>query len=96
MDGNENRQEPRSSLIILADLRVDGLAFEHRIKVRNLSDGGMMGEGKVGVQRGSSVDVKIRNSGWVSGTVAWVQGTRFGVAFLEPLASPFDENSATV
>ena len=88
MDGNENRQEPRSSLIIPADLRVDGLPFEHRIKVRNLSDGGMMGEGQVGVHRGSKVEVNIRNSGWVTGTVAWIQGTRFGVAFHEPVEVP--------
>jgi hypothetical protein len=85
MDGSENRQIARDSLFVLADLRVDGLPQEHRIKVRNLSDGGMMGEGTVRVRRGSAVEVNIRNIGWVLGSVAWVQDTRFGVAFVEPI-----------
>jgi hypothetical protein len=85
MDGSENRQIARDSLFVLADLRVDGLPLEHRIKVRNLSDGGMMGEGAVRVRRGEAVQVNIRNLGWVPGTVAWVQDTRFGVAFIEPI-----------
>jgi len=85
MDGSENRQIARDSLFVLADMRVDGLAQEHRIKVRNLSDGGMMGEGAVRVRRGSAVEVNIRNLGWVPGTVAWVQDSRFGVAFNEAI-----------
>ena len=85
MDASENRQIARDSLFVLADMRVDGLALEHRIKVRNLSEGGMMGEGAVRVQRGCAVDVNIRNIGWVQGLVAWVQDSRFGVAFNEPI-----------
>jgi hypothetical protein len=85
MDASENRQIARDSLFVLADMRVDGLELEHRIKVRNLSEGGMMGEGAVRVQRGCSVDVNIRNIGWVQGLVAWVQDSRFGVAFHEPI-----------
>lgn len=80
MDGTENRQIPRDSLFVMADLRVDGVDGEHRIKVRNLSPGGMMGEGPVRVSRGDSVEVNIRNIGWVTGSVAWVQDDRFGVA----------------
>lgn len=85
MDGSENRQIARDSLFVMADLRVDGLPTEYRIKVRNLSDGGMMGEGVVRILRGSSVEINIRNIGWIKGTVAWVQDTRFGIAFLEPI-----------
>jgi len=85
MDGSENRQIARDSLFVLADLRIDGLPQEHRIKVRNLSDGGMMGEGAVRVTRGTAVEVSLRNIGWVKGTVAWVQDTRFGVAFNDPI-----------
>jgi microcystin degradation protein MlrC len=87
MDGSENRQIARDSLFLMAELRVDGLPEEHRIKVRNLSDGGMMGDGAVRVMRGSSVEVNIRNIGWVQGSVAWVHDTRFGVAFQEPIDS---------
>lgn len=85
MDGNENRQIARDSLFVMADLRVAALDGEHRIKVRNLSSGGMMGEGAVRVERGDTVEVNIRNIGWVSGTVAWVQDDRFGVALHEEI-----------
>lgn len=85
MDGSENRQIARDSLFLMADLRVDGLDGEHRIKVRNLSAGGMMGEGPVRVLRGAIVDVNIRNIGWVEGSVAWVQDNRFGIAFRDEI-----------
>lgn len=85
MDGSENRQIARDSLFVMADLRLGGGEEEHRIKVRNLSAGGMMGEGTVRVARGDTVEVNIRNVGWVPGSVAWVQEDRFGVAFSEEI-----------
>ncbi|MBT0667795.1 PilZ domain-containing protein [Novosphingobium profundi] len=85
MDEQDNRQIPRDSLFLMADLHVEGLEGEHRIKVRNLSAGGMMGEGPIRVVRGSVVEVNIRNIGWVEGSVAWVQDSRFGVAFHEDI-----------
>jgi hypothetical protein len=85
MDGSENRQIARDSLFVMAGLRLRGSEEEHRIKVRNLSAGGMMGEGPVRVTRGENVEVNIRNIGWVDGTVAWVQDDRFGVAFGEEI-----------
>ena len=85
MEATENRQIARDSLFVMADMRIDGLDGEHRIKMRNLSAGGMMGEGSVHVLRGAVVAVNIRNIGWVDGAVAWVQDTRFGVAFREEI-----------
>jgi hypothetical protein len=85
MDGSENRQIARDSLFVMADLRLPDSAAEHRIKVRNLSVGGMMGEGTVRVSRGDLVEVNIRNIGWVQGSIAWVQDDRFGVAFQEEI-----------
>lgn len=85
MDENDHRQIGRDSLFLMAELQVDGLDGEHRIKVRNLSSGGMMGEGPVRVVRGAVVNVNIRNIGWVEGSVAWVQANRFGVAFREDI-----------
>jgi hypothetical protein len=81
MDASEHRQIARDSLFVMADLRLLGTEEAHRIKVRNLSAGGMMGEGSVRVTRGTPVQVSIRNIGWVDGAVAWVQEDRFGVAF---------------
>lgn len=85
MDDSELRQITRDSLFVMADLRIDGLEGEHRIRVRNLSSGGMMAEGAFKVQRGQSVWIKVRNVGWVEGAVAWVQDARFGIAFREEI-----------
>lgn len=87
MTGVETRSVARDSLFLLADIRVEQSAEVHRARVRNLSDGGMMGEGHLRVQRGHRVTVELRNIGAVGGTVAWVQDNRFGVAFDEVIES---------
>ena len=85
MSNVDTRQVDRDSLFLLAQLRVDGSDTEHRVKVRNLSTGGMMAEGEVKVMRGSLVHVELRNLGWVEGTVAWKHENRFGVAFVDAI-----------
>jgi hypothetical protein len=87
MTGVETRSVARDSLFLLADISVEQNAEIHRVRVRNLSDGGMMGEGQLRVQRGNRVTVELRNIGAVGGTVAWVQDNRFGVAFDEEIDS---------
>jgi len=79
----DTRQLSRDSLFLLARLRVEGdpRNTEYRVKVRNLSAGGVMAEGDVGVVRGSLVSLELRNIGWVDGAVAWKQDNRFGIAF---------------
>jgi hypothetical protein len=81
----DNRQIARDSLFILAELRLDGQDVVHRVKVRNLSAGGMMAEAELRVVRGERVQVNLRNAGWVEGSVAWVQENRFGIAFSEEI-----------
>jgi PilZ domain len=85
MDETEQRQIARDSLFVMADMRLDGSDEEHRIKMRNLSSGGMMGEASLRVSRGAVVWVDIRNIGWVEGSIAWVQENRFGIAFREEI-----------
>ncbi|MGE3689996.1 MAG: PilZ domain-containing protein [Novosphingobium sp.] len=85
MNNSDQRHIARDSLFVMADMCLDGTEELHRIKMRNLSNGGMMGEGSVRVSRGGLVKVNIRNIGWVDGTVAWVQEDRFGVAFCEEI-----------
>ena len=85
MDEAEQRHIARDSLFVMADLRLDGETAEHRIKVRNLSAGGMMGEGPVKVVRGALVWINVRNIGWVEGSIAWVQDSRFGIAFRDEI-----------
>ena len=85
MSDNEHRQLSRDSLFVLADIRLDGLDVEHRVKIRNLSSGGLMAEGSLHVVRGAVVWVNVRNIGWVEGSVAWVQDSRFGIAFRDEI-----------
>ena len=66
-------------------MRVDGQDAIYRVKVRNLSAGGMMAEGEAKVMRGSLVMVELRNVGWVEGSVAWKQDNRFGIAFVNEI-----------
>jgi len=87
MTGVETRSVARDSLFLLADIRVEQSAELHRVRVRNLSDGGMMGEGQLRVQRGHRLTIDLRNIGAVGGTVAWVQDNRFGIAFDEEIDS---------
>ncbi len=85
MPDNDHRQIARDSLFVMADLRIDGIESEHRIRVRNLSAGGMMAEGGPATQRGQVAWVNVRNIGWTEGSVAWVEGSRFGIAFREDI-----------
>jgi len=81
MTGVDTRNASRDSLFLLADIRVEGQGEPHRVRVRNLSAGGMMGEGTVRVQRGDRLEIELRNTSPIEGSVAWVQDNRFGVAF---------------
>jgi PilZ domain len=85
MGESEHRTIARDSLFVLAELRLDGVEGEHKVRVRNLSSGGMMAEGDLKAVRGQLAWVNVRNIGWVEGSVAWVEGTRFGVAFREEI-----------
>lgn len=87
MSGFETRTDARDSLFLLADIRVEQSADVHRVRVRNLSDGGMMGEGHLRIQRGNRLTIELRNIGAVNGTIAWVQDDRFGIAFDEEIDS---------
>ena len=85
MADNDHRQLSRDSLFLMAELRVPGQEGLARVKVRNLSAGGMMAEGAVRAVRGTLIEVNIRNVGWVEGAIAWVQDDRCGIAFSEDI-----------
>ncbi len=96
----DHRQLGRDSLFLLAEVRLVGAEVEHRVKVRNLSAGGMMAEGDMKVMRGTRVEVNLRNIGWVEGVVAWIQDNRFGIAFINDVdpklaRAPVGEGSST-
>jgi len=85
MEHPDQRQVLRNSLFVLARVAIEGRQDEVQVRVRNLSNGGLMAEGAVKVVNGTPVKVEIRNIGWVSGTVAWVQDNRFGIGFDEEI-----------
>ena len=87
MSGLETRSVSRDSLFLLANIRVEQDEDVHKVRVRNLSDGGMMGEGSLRVQRGNRLKIEMRNIGKIEGSVAWVQDNRFGIAFDEEVDS---------
>lgn len=81
MSAVDTRNISRDSLFLMATIRADGSDSDHKVKVRNLSAGGMMMECQLQLPRGARIAVELRNIGWVHGTVAWVQDNRSGVAF---------------
>lgn len=81
MSAVDTRNISRDSLLLLAEIRLVDPARDFRVKVRNLSAGGMLAEGSVPVVPGSRLKIFLRNIGWVDGAVAWVQESRFGIAF---------------
>ena len=85
MPESDQRHISRDSLFMLAGLRVSGRDLPNRVKIRNLSAGGMMAEGNVRVVVGKRLEVNLRNLGWVEGVVAWIQENRFGIAFVEDI-----------
>lgn len=77
-----NRSSARDSLMLAANFRVEG-QDEGRVRVRNLSAGGMMAEFADKLERGTEVSVEVRGIGWVDGRIAWSTDGRVGIAFDE-------------
>ncbi len=71
----------RDSLFLLADITFEGSEELHKVKVRNLSPGGMMVESDLEVTQGQKLVATLRNIGAVRGQIAWARSARFGVAF---------------
>ncbi|WP_375290866.1 PilZ domain-containing protein [Qipengyuania sp.] len=80
-DIRETRNNSRDSLLLVADIHADELEEPRRVKVRNLSSGGMMADAGFTMRPGTAVGIALRNVGIVPGTVAWCRGTRFGIEF---------------
>lgn len=79
-DADTNRTRRRDSLFLAAHLTVEGRS-PVKVRVRNLSEGGLMAEGAPLLAIGTAVAVELRNIGSVSGKVAWYTDDRAGIAF---------------
>ena len=87
MTAIDTRNLKRDSLFFMADLRREDAGEAERVKIRNLSDGGMMIESTMVLRCSERVVIELRNIGSVMGRVAWTQGSRTGVAFHEKIDS---------
>lgn len=85
MTANEFQRKDRDSLFMLAGMRLADGEQSYRIRIRNLSAGGLMAEASLLVETGQPVLIDIRNIGWVPGTVVWNVDNRFGVAFADQI-----------
>ena len=75
------RTATRDSLLLAAMMRHPQLAEPVKVRVRNLSAGGLMAEYPDPMEAGAPVEIEVRGVGWVSGKVAWSTDGRIGVAF---------------
>lgn len=80
-----SRAADRDSLFLQAGLTVPGHAEPFIVRVRNLSPGGMLAEGKLRIEQGAAVEVELRNIGPVGGRVVWAGVGKFGIAFDHPI-----------
>ena len=77
------RAVDRDTLFLMTDLVFADGRPDVRVKVRNLSAGGMMIEGDLWMKRGTRLAATLRNIGPVAGVVVWARAPRFGIAFEE-------------
>ena len=78
------RDGRRDSMFLAARMTVGG-SRPIDIRVRNLSEGGLMAEGAPPMAIGTPVVVELRAIGAVAGRVAWYAEERAGVAFDAPI-----------
>ena len=83
-DDSSQRYAPRDSLLLTAQLRLDGGAAS-QVRVRNLSAGGLMAEYAQIVSSGTCVEVEVRGVGMITGRIAWCAEGRVGIAFDRPI-----------
>ena len=79
------RGTDRDSLLLKAVLRFPASMNEGEVRIRNLSSGGLMAEAAMRASRGEVVEINLKNIGWITGKVAWVAESRFGIAFDYPI-----------
>lgn len=79
MNENASGNRNRDSLLMHAEVSANGKAWV--AKVRNISAGGLMAEPCCDLTLGDTIAIVLRNVGQVSGIVAWIDHSRFGIEF---------------
>ena len=78
------RHRKRDSLFMTAQL-ITGAGEPVEVRVRNLSEGGLMIEHNRAIAPGSLVTLHMRGLGELVGTVAWCTHGRAGIALDQPI-----------
>mgnify|MGYP002778315777 CR=1 FL=1 len=79
--GVSARGEARDSLFLMADVRAAGWPEAVRVKVRNLSAGGLLAESPHQVAVGTVLTVQLPNLSSLPARCVWSGENRFGIAF---------------
>ena len=79
------RTRKRDSLFLSARLTLAGKPATHEVRVRNLSEGGLMAEYDAIVEADTAVTLEMRGLGEMTGRVAWCAHGRLGIAFDHPI-----------
>jgi len=78
--GSSESREPRASRLLSCEMQLqDGAVI--KIRVRNISSGGLGGRADGPIDAWQSVQVRLPGIGAVAGKVAWVRQDQFGVQF---------------
>ena len=80
------REQSRDSMMMSGTVRRAGSnAPAVAMRVRNISSGGMMGEAEITLSVGETVELSLKSIGQITGTVAWADDDRIGIAFAVPV-----------
>ncbi len=78
--GSGQRAQARDSLLLVARCRLGEQRAERDVRVRNLSEGGLMIELDTPAEVGTRVWLDLRGIGEVVGKVAWCVAGRMGIS----------------
>jgi len=68
----------RQNLLLMANVCLRG-SEACRVRVRNISSGGVKVLGPLVPYAGEAVRIELPNLGWLRGKVAWTSGEEFGI-----------------
>ena len=83
-DGGQ-RERGRDSLFLTAQVTLPGELTQRSVRVRNLSEGGLMIECDRDLPVGAALTLGLRGIGDVTGRVAWCAEGRLGIALDRPI-----------
>ena len=77
--GHKSTREPRLRVFRVSQLVIAGRP--HTVRMRNISNGGVLVEGPAWVTRGTPVEIDITDEATMSGKVCWADDGRIGIKF---------------